>query len=63
MIGGGYTDGNPNGNFMGGLYGGAISGFKGYIGCTRFYSKPLTDSEVVNNYNATQNFFKNVSLS
>tara|TARA_R110002110_G_scaffold339942_6_gene550164 strand:+ start:1965 stop:4544 length:2580 start_codon:yes stop_codon:yes gene_type:complete len=63
VIGGGYTDGNPNGNFMGGLYGGAISGFKGYIGCTRFYSKPLTDSEVVNNYNATQNFFKNVSLS
>jgi len=63
VIGGGYTDGNPDGNFMGGEYGGAISGFRGYVGCTRFYSKPLSDSEVVNNYNATQNFFKNVSLS
>jgi len=63
IVGGGYTDGNPDGNFMGGEYGGAISGFKGYVGCTRFYSKPLSDAEVVNNYNATQNFFKNVSLS
>ena len=62
VIGGGYTDGNPDGNFMGGEYGGAISGFKGYVGCTKFYSKPLSDDEVVNNYNATQNFFKNVSL-
>ena len=63
IVGGGYTDGNPDGNFMGGDYGGAISGFKGYMGCTRFYSKPLNDAEVVNNYNATQNFFKNVRIS
>ena len=63
IIGGGYTDGNPDGNFMGGEYGGLISGFKGYIGCTRFYSKPLGDSEVLNNFKATQNFFKNVIIS
>lgn len=62
IVGGGYTDGNPNGNFMGGEYGGKVSGLKGYMGCTRFYSKPLTSAEVLNNYNATKNFFKNIKL-
>ena len=63
ILGGGYTDGSPDGNFMGGIYGGKISGLRGYLGCTRFYTKPLTDSEVLNNFNATQKFFKNIDLS
>jgi hypothetical protein len=62
ILGGGYTDGNPNGNFMGGEYGGKISGLKGYLGCTRFYSKPLSGFEILDNYKATQNFFKNIRI-
>lgn len=62
IIGGGYTDGFSGGNFMGGEFGGKVSGLRGHIGCTRFYSKPLTDGEVLNNYKATQNFFKNVEV-
>lgn len=62
ILGGGYTDGFSGGNFMGGEYGGKVSGLKGYLGCTRFYSKPLTDGEVLNNYNATENFFKNIDV-
>ena len=71
VLGGGYTDGidggrtggAPDGNFMGGRFGGQISGLCGYIGCTRFYSRPLSDGEILNNYNATQKFFKNIDLS
>ena len=63
IIGGGYTDGNPNGNFMGGEYGGKASGLKGHVGSVKMYSRPLTPSEVVINYNATQNFFKNIAVS
>jgi hypothetical protein len=62
ILGGGYTDGFSGGNFMGGEYGGKISGLRGYLGCTRFYSKPLNDGEILNNYKATQNFFKNVEV-
>ena len=62
ILGGGYTDGNPNGNFMGGANGGKVSGLRGYLGCTRFYSKPLTSLEVLNNYEATQKFFKNIDV-
>ena len=70
-MGGGYTDGIdggrtggvPDGNFMGGRFGGQISGLRGYIGCTRFYSRPLSDGEILNNYNATQKFFKNIDLT
>ena len=62
IIGGGYTDGFSGGNFMGGEYGGKVSGLKGYLGCSRFYSKPLSDGDVLNNYKATQNFFKNVDV-
>lgn len=63
IIGGGYTDGYSKGNFMGGEYGGKVSGLRGHIGCTRFYSKPLSDAEVLNNYKATERFFKNVEVS
>jgi hypothetical protein len=62
ILGGGYTDGFSNGNFMGGEYGGKVSGLRGYLGCTRFYSKPLSDAEVLNNYKATQNFFNNINM-
>ena len=62
IVGGGYTDGFEENNFMGGEYGGRVSGLRGYLGCTRFYSKPLSDGDVLNNYNATQNFFKNIDV-
>ena len=62
VLGGGYTDGNPDGGFMGGTHGGKVSGLAGYLGCTRFYSKPLNSVEILNNYNATKNFFKNIKL-
>ena len=62
IVGGGYTDGYSEGNFMGGDYGGKVSGLRGSLGCTRFYSKPLSDDDVLNNYNATKNFFKNIDI-
>ncbi len=62
IIGGGYTDGLSSGNFMGGEYGGTISGLRGYLGCTKFYSKPLNNSEVINNYNSNSEFFKNIYM-
>tara|TARA_R110000868_G_scaffold13711_7_gene63613 strand:- start:5379 stop:8120 length:2742 start_codon:yes stop_codon:yes gene_type:complete len=61
IVGGGYTDGMySRGNFLGGTNGGVISGLKGYIGSLKFYKKPLTASEVLNNYNAQSSFFKNI---
>lgn len=63
IVGGGYTDGNPNGNFMGGEYGGKISGLKGYLGGIKFYSRALSQSEVYSNYQVTQNFFKNIDIT
>ena len=62
IVGGGYTDGYSEGNFMGGEFGGKVSGLRGSLGCTRFYSKPLSDGDVLNNYNATKNFFKNIDI-
>lgn len=63
IIGGGYTDGNPYKNFMGGSYGGVISGLRGYVGSVKFYNKPLTSTEVVNNYKAQKDFFKNIDVN
>lgn len=63
IIGGGYTDGMQTGNFMGGQYGGIISGLKGYIGGIKLYSKALTDAQVLKNYNASKNFFKNIDIN
>lgn len=61
IVGGGYTDGMAGkGNFMGGTYGGMISGLKGYLGSLKFYKKPLQANEVLNNYNVQKNFFKNI---
>lgn len=64
IVGGGYTDGMYNkGNFMGGSYGGLISGLMGYLGSIKFYSKPLSEKEVLNNYNTQKNFFKNIDIT
>lgn len=61
IVGGGYTDGMYyNGNFMGGKYGGQISGLRGYLGSLKFYSKPLSSEEILNNYKAHKGFFKNI---
>jgi|GEM_PF-5278517 len=62
IIGGGYTDGMQTGNFMGGQYGGITSGFRGYVGGIKFYSRPLSAAEILNNYNASKNFFKNIDV-
>lgn len=71
ILGGGYTDGLQTssvgdgvetGNFMGGRHGGIISGLKGYLGGTKFYSKPLTDGQILNNFNASKLFFKNIEV-
>lgn len=62
ILGGGYTDGNLNGNFMGGTYGGIISGLKGYLGSTKFYSRALSSDEILSNYNANREFFKNIDV-
>lgn len=64
IIGGGYTDGMyTNNNFMGGTYGGQTSGLKGFLESIKIYSKPLTGSEVLNNYEVHKNFFKNIDIS
>lgn len=61
IIGGGYTDGlYAKGNFMGGNYGGVISGLKGYLGSLKFYKKALSLGEVLNNFKAQKDFFKNI---
>jgi len=61
ILGGGYTDGMASyGNFMGGEYNGVNSGLKGYLGSTKFYSKPLEDAEVKFNYSIQQKLYKNL---
>jgi len=63
IVGGGYTDGmSLRGNFMGGEYGGIISGLRGYIGSLKFYSKPLNSNEILNNYKSQKDFFKNIDV-
>lgn len=64
ILGGGYTDGmSKYGNFMGGQFGGIISGLRGYLGSFKLYKKPLSNSEVLNNFNAQKQFFKNIDLT
>jgi hypothetical protein len=67
IVGGGYTDGlylpvSGQGNFMGGTWGGTISGLKGYVGSLKFYNKPLTSVEVSDNFNNQRVFFKNIDM-
>jgi len=62
IIGGGYTDGMyDGGNFMGSNTG-ISSGLRGYVGSVKFYQKPLSNTEVLQNYNAQQGFFKNIQV-
>jgi hypothetical protein len=64
IVGGGYTDGMYQyGNFLGGQYGGVRSGLNGYLGSLKFYSRPLSASEIINNYKAHEGFFKNINIS
>lgn len=62
VLGGGFTDGYPNGNFLGTSYGGMKSGLGGYLGSFKFYNKTLNSSQVLNNYEAQKAFFKNIDL-
>ncbi len=63
IVGGGFTDGMYlNGNFMGGDRGGIVSGFKGFVGSLKFYSKALDTGSVGKNYAAQQGFFKNIRV-
>ena len=63
IVGGGYTDGmSYNGNFLGGDRGGVTSAFKGHIGSLRFYRKPLSDTNIMANYNSQRGFFKNIRV-
>lgn len=63
IVGGGYTDGMYRyGNFMGGDRGGVVSGLRGHIGSLKFYSRPLDNSEVKQNYDAQKGFFKNIKI-
>ena len=61
ILGGGYTDGmSKTGNFMGGDYGGVRSGLRGFLGSTKFYSKPLTQKELSFNYSVQSKLYKNL---
>ena len=63
IVGGGYTDGMyQHGNFMGGDRGGIISGLRGHVGSLKFYSRSLDSTEVKQNYDAQQGFFKNIKI-
>lgn len=68
IVGGGFTDGNylpsddSNKGFMGKGHG-LNSGLNGHVGSLKFYSRPLTNSEIVDNYNSQKGFFKNIDLT
>ena len=63
IVGGGYTDGMAlKGNFMGGQYGGIISGLRGYIGSLKLYSKALNSNQILDNYKSQKDFFKNIDV-
>lgn len=62
IVGGGYTDGMYSNGFMGGDRGGYQSGLKGHLGSMKFYSRPLNEDEVKQNYDAQKGFFKNILI-
>jgi hypothetical protein len=47
---------------MGGNRSGIVSGLRGHVGSLKFYSKALNTSEVKQNYDAQQGFFKNIKI-
>lgn len=65
VLGSGWTEGHPinsstkDGGFMG-LRHGLTSGLNGFVGSLKFYSKPLSTSEVLQNYKAQKGLFKNI---
>ena len=65
ILGGGWTDGMPitpitlEGGFMGKRHG-ISSGLGGHLGSVKFYSKPLSTKEVLDNYNAQKGFYTNI---
>ena len=65
IVGGGWTDGmkitSSSGGFMSERHG-YRSALDGYVGSLKFYSKALTTKEVVTNYKAQKDFFKNIKL-
>ena len=65
IVGGGWTDGYPiDSNKVGGFMGvrhGLTSGLNGFVGSLKFYSRPLTNKEVLQNYNAQKGFYKNIA--
>ena len=73
ILGGGYSDGflrwehsgdgsNPQMSGFMGEYHGRVSGLNGYMGSVKFYSKALSDKEVLKNYKAQAPYFKNIEL-
>jgi len=60
ILGGGYTDGIAGTGFMGNHTFGAISGLRGHLGSTKFYTRALDQGEVRMNYNAQKNIFENI---
>jgi len=78
ILGGGYTDGYlkwlgeasaqtqlPDlpgaGGFMN-KYHGKTSGLNGFVGSVKFYAKALSNKEVLRNFNAQRNYFKNIEV-
>lgn len=62
IVGSGFTDGLPYGNFMGSTYSGQRSALDGYVGSLKFYNKSLNLTEIVNNYKAQSQFFLNIKV-
>ena len=67
IVGGGWTTGLPinsttlAGGFMGPRHG-LTCGLEGHVGSMKFYSRPLSNGEVLTNYRAQRGFFKNIKL-
>jgi len=62
VLGGGFTDAFPSGNFLGSSLGGQYSGLEGYLGSFKFYNKTLSASQILNNYEAQKSFFTNIEV-
>ena len=60
IVGGGYTDGIAGSGFCGAKNFGTISGFRGYLGSTKFYNTALTDAQVSDNFDAQKTLFRNI---
>jgi hypothetical protein len=67
IVGGGWTEGSPidfstsSGGFMGNRHG-YTGSLHGHVGSLKFYSRPLTTKEVLQNYEAQSGFFKNIEI-